>query len=328
MGICLIFFPRTYVVFFGGILGPWHLTGGIILCAPHLGIASGIRTGDFDLREAALRKIARLFLGYNKYKYHDLCIKHLADICRMSPTERFFMSEAFSLSLSGLPGKNTGLDEIQEMTMNKDFKGVATGTDIRYLQKLGLKLQHFARCVQDFKEAFGTRLVYNRKIYASAHGTMSVGKMTEILTAEESPFRLQSASCRKDVISADGRTALKVLQESMVAAPETSTQIWENGVKGEFSVLNPDRSGRDAPRKQIRLPTFSSAPEGRKSNTRSSSKQIEAHCRSQEVPRGAFEVAHRWHAYHRWPASTDGRLQGRDAGVFEVQGHSHRQQVR
>ncbi|CAB1118657.1 unnamed protein product [Ectocarpus sp. CCAP 1310/34] len=153
--------------------------------------------GDFDLREAALRKIAPLFLGYNKYKYHDSCIKHLADICRMSPTERSFMSKTFSLSLSGVPGKNTSLDEIQEMTMNKDFKGAATGTDIRYLQKLGLTLQLFACSVQDFKEVFGSKLVYNRKIYASAHRTMSVRKMVEVLTAEESPFRLQSACGRE-----------------------------------------------------------------------------------------------------------------------------------
>lgn len=102
---------------------------------------------------------------------------------------------------------------------------------------------------------------------------MSVRKMVEVLTAEESPFRLQSASGREDLISADGRTALKVLEQSMFAAPETLAQMWENGVKDEFCVLDPDRSQRDAPRKQARLPTFSSAPEGRKSTTRASSKQ-------------------------------------------------------
>ncbi|CAB1096161.1 unnamed protein product [Ectocarpus sp. CCAP 1310/34] len=190
----------------------------------------------------------------------------------MSPAERSFMSETFSLSLSGTPGKNTGLDEIQEMTMNKEYKGAATGTEIGYLQKLGLTLQRFARAVQDFKQAFGSSVVYNRKIYASAHRTRSVEKMCEILTDEESPFRLQSESGRTEIISADGRTALKVLEESMLAAPETLAQMWENGVKGEYVQLNPDRSDRDAPRKQVRLPTFSSAPEGRKSNTRVSSK--------------------------------------------------------
>ncbi|CAM9840685.1 unnamed protein product, partial [Pylaiella littoralis] len=174
----------------------------------YLALYIGIRTGDFDLREAALRRIAPLFLGYNKYKYHNLCIDHLADIARMSPAERSFMSETFSLSLSGIPGKNTGLDEIQEMTMNKEFKGAATGTEIGYLQKLGLTLQHFARAVQDFKQAFGSSVVYTRKIYASAHRIMSVEKMREILTAEESPFRLQSESGRTEVISADGRAAL------------------------------------------------------------------------------------------------------------------------
>ena len=50
--------------------------------------------------------------------------------------------------------------------------------------------------------------------------------------------------------------------------------MWETGVKDEFNELDPDRSGRDAPRKQIRLPTFSSATEKKTPVTRVSSKQI------------------------------------------------------
>ncbi|CAN0353272.1 unnamed protein product, partial [Pylaiella littoralis] len=106
----------------------------------YLAVCIAIRTGDFVLREAALRRIAPLFLGYNKHLYHALCIRHLADVAMLSPAERLFMSETFSLSLSSVPGKNTALDEIQEMTMNKDFQAAATGTALRYLQRLGLTL--------------------------------------------------------------------------------------------------------------------------------------------------------------------------------------------
>ncbi|CAN0339253.1 unnamed protein product, partial [Ectocarpus sp. 6 AP-2014] len=97
----------------------------------YLAVYIAIRTGDFDLREVAIRRIAPLFLGYNKNLYHALCIQHLADIARLSPEQRLFMCETFSLSLSGRPGKNVGLDEIQEMTMNKDIKQAAKGTDVR-----------------------------------------------------------------------------------------------------------------------------------------------------------------------------------------------------
>ena len=47
----------------------------------YLALYTSIRVGDFELREAAVRTIASLFLGYNKNPCHALCIQHLA-ACR------------------------------------------------------------------------------------------------------------------------------------------------------------------------------------------------------------------------------------------------------
>ncbi|CAB1097954.1 unnamed protein product [Ectocarpus sp. CCAP 1310/34] len=138
----------------------------------------------------------------------------------MNDAEVEFTRETFSLSLAGIPGKNTGLDEIQEMTMNKEFKQAATGTDIAYLQRLCLTLQLFARCAEDFKLAFGSSIVYNRTIKASEHRIVQVSKMFQSVTAEGSPFRLCDDKGASEIISAGGRVALERLEETMLDAPE------------------------------------------------------------------------------------------------------------
>ncbi|CAM9937782.1 unnamed protein product, partial [Ectocarpus sp. 13 AM-2016] len=88
----------------------------------YLALYTSMRIGDFELREVALRQTAPLFLAYGKNLYHDLCIRHLADIASLTTEERRFAEDVFSLSLVGNEGKNVGLDEIQEMTFNKDLK--------------------------------------------------------------------------------------------------------------------------------------------------------------------------------------------------------------
>lgn len=105
----------------------------------YLALYTGMRVvGEFELREVALRQIAPLFLGYGKTLYHDLCIQHLADIAAMTAEERSFASDVFSLSLVGHEGKNVGLEEIQEMTFNKDLKTTASSTEVNYLEKTAL----------------------------------------------------------------------------------------------------------------------------------------------------------------------------------------------
>lgn len=193
----------------------------------YLAVYTSIRVGDFELREAAIRRIAPLFLGYNKNLYHALCIRHLADIAKLLPSERKFMSEIFSLSLSGNPGKNMGLDEIQETTMNKQVKQHAYGTRPRYLQRKAQTLQMMANAALAWKESFGSTVVYERKLYASQHRTLFVAKVYAALTANGSPFRLDDEKGRVSVISADGRVALPQLEATMLEASATSTTMFK-----------------------------------------------------------------------------------------------------
>ncbi|CAN0122949.1 unnamed protein product, partial [Pylaiella littoralis] len=124
----------------------------------YLALYVGIRVGDFELRESAIRTIAPLFLGYNKNLYHDLCITHLADIARLSDNERAFVIAIFSLSLKGNIGKNMGMDEIQETTFNLNLKVNANRVDFDYLSRLSAILQVKTDAASTFEQMFDSGL--------------------------------------------------------------------------------------------------------------------------------------------------------------------------
>lgn len=181
------------------------------------------------------------------------------------------MSAMFSLSLSGNPGKNSGLDEIQEMTMNKQIKQHAYGTRPRYLQRKTQTLQMMANAARDWKESFGRTVVYQRKMYASQHRTLFVEKVHALLTATGSPFRLDDKG-RVSVIAADGRVALPQLEATMLEASATSTTMFKTLTLQEFDDEELEGGTAKLPqpvqgRKRVYLDTFSSGAKKKKSKT-------------------------------------------------------------
>ena len=60
-----------------------------------------LRTGDFKLRLAAIRRIAAVFCGYGKDRYQWLVSVHLADMTRMIEDDFKALSYLLSTSLGG-----------------------------------------------------------------------------------------------------------------------------------------------------------------------------------------------------------------------------------
>lgn len=234
----------------------------------YLALYTGIRVGDFELREAAIRSVAPLFLGYNKNLYHTLCIQHLADIARMLPNERAFAHEIFSLSLAGRVGKNVGLDEIQEMMMNKDIKSTANRPDAEYIKLMALRLQVEAGVGSGFENAFDSGLQRKRDVYASIHRQRTVDKMADELLSQKSPFKLSSGEGRAKTIAADGRVAFEDLERAMLSSRQTSENMWRVGVAAQFPELRRHGAEGGKMRKRVQLDTFTTEPTKKKPKTR------------------------------------------------------------
>lgn len=237
----------------------------------YLALYVGIRVGDFELRESAIRTIAPLFLGYNKNLYHDLCITHLADIARLSDNERAFVIAIFSLSLKGNIGKNMGMDEIQETTFNLNLKVNANRVDFDYLSRLSAILQVKTDAASTFEQMFDSGLSRERAVRANARRTRVVEIMSSELVREGSPFRLTDQNGRTKVVAQDGRVALPHLEEAILRARSTSNHLWTTGVALRFPELVHGPNHGVGMRKRGGFETFSDGIKRKKPKPRAQS---------------------------------------------------------
>lgn len=237
----------------------------------YLALYIGIIVGDFDLREAAIRTIAPLFLGYNKNLYHDLCITHLADIARLSENERAFVVDVCSLSLKGNIGKNHGMDEIQETTFNLSLKTNATRVDFDYLSKLSVTLQVKAKAAAMFEQMFDSGLSRERVLRANARRTRVVEIMLSELVRDGSPFKVTADDGRAKVVAQDGRVALPHLDEAILRARTASNDIFKNGAAARFPELARVTNDGVGMRKRGWFDTFSDGIKRKKSKPRAQS---------------------------------------------------------
>ncbi|CAM9585990.1 unnamed protein product [Laminaria digitata] len=65
----------------------------------YLALRTALRTGDFELRTDALRRIAPIFSITGKDRYQFLCADHLQEVERLSISDRKVVAELFSVNL-------------------------------------------------------------------------------------------------------------------------------------------------------------------------------------------------------------------------------------
>ena len=113
-----------------------------------------IRSGDWNLRNAALPQLAELFFAFSHDKYEELVCGHLLDIMSMpSDVKKQFEKGEWTTSVKGRPYHNLALDEAHECLINRKLKELARNPNecntvtianfIAYLDKYLDKLQAF-----------------------------------------------------------------------------------------------------------------------------------------------------------------------------------------
>ena len=86
-----------------------------------------IRSGNWNLRMASLPKLGEMFFAYAHIKYEELICQHINDMF-MAPSELLshFKKGEWTVSISGTPYRNVGIDENHEMGINKSLKEFTT----------------------------------------------------------------------------------------------------------------------------------------------------------------------------------------------------------
>lgn len=113
----------------------------------------GIRTGNWNLRVLALKKMAPLFHAYDRPMYLRIIPMHLHDILEMPPSLLDHLKKGgFSVSLSGLEGQNQGGDEAHETGINRDVKMALHRPDPSLMDRLSLYLPYRAMAQRNLRE--------------------------------------------------------------------------------------------------------------------------------------------------------------------------------
>jgi hypothetical protein len=89
----------------------------------YLGLYLAIRSRDWDLRNASLKKLCCLFYAFDRHNYMRMIPYHLADLSTFPKAVlEHFRTGCFSVSLSGASFYSVALDEAHEMEINLKTK--------------------------------------------------------------------------------------------------------------------------------------------------------------------------------------------------------------
>ncbi|CAN0041003.1 unnamed protein product, partial [Sphacelaria rigidula] len=105
-------------------------------CPAYMAFRTGLRTGNFLLRLAGLRRMAFIFCVTGKDRYQWLVVLYLMHMAQMPESNLKFVEQLFSVSLrDNRYWARVGLDERQEMA-NRFFKKVTNKKTPTALEKL------------------------------------------------------------------------------------------------------------------------------------------------------------------------------------------------
>ena len=79
-----------------------------------------MRSGNWQLRMAAIKLLVPLFSAFDHNTYQKVIAQHIADVLTMPPNIlAMFQQGAFVVSIRGREWHSVGLDEAHEMLINK-----------------------------------------------------------------------------------------------------------------------------------------------------------------------------------------------------------------
>ena len=124
------------------------------LCYVNLFIA--MRTGNWNLRLASLKKMVPLFQAFDRQNYASIIPSHLSMIYALPDFIReHFERGAFVCSVKGNNFSDVGFDEAHEMLINKDCKMALTHSLPKDMNKLATTIQHQSKLLSHFEEEMG-----------------------------------------------------------------------------------------------------------------------------------------------------------------------------
>ena len=237
----------------------------------YIGLWVAVRTGNWDLRVAAIKAAAPLFHAFDRTYYLRLLPHHLAHVASMpGEIKAQFQSGSFSVSLSSNAFSSVGLDECHEMCINKDLKAAIVHPRPEYIDRLARYLPHRGHVLHNFQDELFPEFAQedrNRRDHSAAAVTKQQKERLENLKSimaimeKHSLLPLPTATGRGLVNVFSGTTATEEQRRDMLQFYTIGTADYKAYVECRIMHL----PSANPPRRQQRLRTF--APATKKKRT-------------------------------------------------------------
>ena len=119
----------------------------------YLTLRTALRTGDFKLCWAVIRRIAPVFCGYGKDRYQWLVSVQLANMARLTEDDFKGLSYLLSTSLDGNVFARVGLNENQ-VFKTRPYKGAVMKITRAYVRKMAAMVEARELAVSAVKEKY------------------------------------------------------------------------------------------------------------------------------------------------------------------------------
>ena len=112
-------------------------------CLAYISLYIGIRTGNWDLRNASVKLMAPIFSAFDHFTYKKIIAQNIADMITLPKYILHSLQQGcFSVSLSGRPGHSVAIDEAYEMNINKHIKISIVRPSPEYINRVVNYLPH------------------------------------------------------------------------------------------------------------------------------------------------------------------------------------------
>ena len=132
----------------------WHFWSQFVFedCFAYISQYLGMRSGQWDLRMAAIKSMAALFTAFDRPNYQKLIPQHIVDMLTIPEDLLSKLSHGgFTVSIRGRPGHSVGIDEAHEMCVNKDCKEYITRPSADYINRTAAFLPVRAKAIKNLE---------------------------------------------------------------------------------------------------------------------------------------------------------------------------------
>ena len=119
----------------------------------YVGLYLAIRSGNWELRNACMKKMAPLFTSFDHFTYRKLIAQHVADLVSYPAVVLDLLQQgSFVVNISGREWHSVAVDEAHEMLINKACKTSIVHPNKDYITRISNYLPYRAKCLENLKQ--------------------------------------------------------------------------------------------------------------------------------------------------------------------------------